>query len=308
MFRDLDRRGKIATHVDQAVAEGREGQRWRGKLRHLHDAGPARPRDRARQFPRHQSEWPLFFALMSTVSRETEFTKFVSEEIATVRSRHSSRRRRIPMPASPRRRARCDRHEARAGTAAFLSCCLVRLSNGGLCLLDEIVSLPACTQRFICRGAASASRLDPLGGEGGRSNALFFSLCPTEHPFQIQKPVHFSCDPENWTDKPPPSQPMGSQPDDWRNELCYRVADIEGHPGPKPALPLRGRLVLVQDVLPTTAQHYDVAVSEYEKILASQRHSWTRRARQPRSQRIGSCLHPMSSNPDQDKRALSSLA
>ena len=34
----------------------------------------------------------------------------------------------------------------------------------------------------------------------------------------------------------------------------------------------------------------------YVKICASQRHAWTRRARQPRSQRIGSCLHPISSN------------
>ena len=70
---------------------------------------------------------------MSSFSRETEFTKFVSDEIARARSRHHSRRRRIPMPASSRHRARCNRHEARAGIVALISCCLVRLSNGRLC-------------------------------------------------------------------------------------------------------------------------------------------------------------------------------
>ena len=79
--------------------------------RDLHDAGRARLRDRARQFPRHQSGWPVFFAVMSSFSRETYFTKFVSDEIATTRSRRTSRRRPVPMPASPLRRARCNRHE-----------------------------------------------------------------------------------------------------------------------------------------------------------------------------------------------------
>ena len=55
---------------------------------------------------------------MTFFSRETEFTKFVSEEIATARSRHASRRRRIPMPASLRRRERCKLHEAPAGIVA----------------------------------------------------------------------------------------------------------------------------------------------------------------------------------------------
>ena len=91
-------------------------------VRDLPDAGPARPRDREQQFPLHQSDWPLFFALMPSFSRETEFTKFVSEEIATARSHPTSRRRRIPMANSPRRRARCNRHEARAGIVALMSC------------------------------------------------------------------------------------------------------------------------------------------------------------------------------------------
>ena len=33
---------------------------------------------------------PRFFALMSSFSSETEFAKFVSEKIATARSRHTS--------------------------------------------------------------------------------------------------------------------------------------------------------------------------------------------------------------------------
>ena len=55
---------------------------------------------------------------------KTQFTKFVSEKIATVCARHASGPRRIPMPANPRHRARCDRHEARAGIVALMSCCL----------------------------------------------------------------------------------------------------------------------------------------------------------------------------------------
>ena len=61
--------------------------------------------------------------------------------------------------------------------------------------------------------------------------------------------------------------PMGSRSDFWRNELLYRAVDIERHPGPKRALPSRGRGVLIQDILPTTAEHDDVAVSEFEKYL-----------------------------------------
>ena len=91
-------------------------------------------------------------------------------------------------PPARARRARCTRHEARARIAAVTSCCLVRLSNGGLGPLGEIVSLPACTQRSIRHVAAVAGRLDPLAFSGdsrGRSKALF-SLCSTEQPSQIQ--------------------------------------------------------------------------------------------------------------------------
>ena len=136
-----------------------------------------------------QNGWPVFFCItVSPFSRETVFTKLVSEEIAAARSRHNSRRRRIPMPASPHHRARCNRHESRAGIVALTYCCVVRLSNGGLGPPDEIVSLPACTRRNIRCGAALASRRDPLAFSGDKRGAAkcCFSLCLTEHPFQTQ--------------------------------------------------------------------------------------------------------------------------
>ena len=55
----------------------------------------------------------------------------------------------------------------------------------------------------------------------------------------------------------------------WRDEMLYRAGDVERH-GPKRALPLRGRDVLVQDVLPTTVQRYDMAVAEFENICESE--------------------------------------
>ena len=60
---------------------------------------------------------------------------------------------------------------------------------------------------------------------------------------------------------------MGSRPDYWRNELFYRAGEIERHPGPKRTLPWRGRDVPMQDILPTAAQHNDVAVSKFEKYV-----------------------------------------
>ena len=119
--------------------------------------------------------------------------------LAAARSRLASRRRRIPTPATPRRRARCHLHEARAGIVAFISCCHARLSNGGLGHPGEIVSLPACTQRSIRSGAALASRLDALvfSGDGrGRCKALFYALS-IFHATQRIGP----------TDKIPPRQP-----------------------------------------------------------------------------------------------------
>ena len=189
------------SHSSLATRTGeqrRKGQRRRGKFRlgrDLHDLGLARPRDRARQFPATSKRVAhVFFALMYSCSREIEFRKFVNEEIATARSRHASRRRRVPMPASPRHRARCNRHGARPGIVALIWCCLVRLSTGGLGPPDEIASLPACTHRRIRRGAAQESRLDPLSFS---DKALFLAVLngtAISDPEQLR----FSCDTENW--------------------------------------------------------------------------------------------------------------
>ena len=46
---------------------------------------------------------------------------------------------------------------------------------------------------------------------------------------------------------------MGSLPDYWRKDLLCRGRGIERNPEPKRALHLRGRSVLVQDVLTTIA-------------------------------------------------------
>ena len=172
-------RRRRQSEIPRTGDQRRKGQRRRGKLRlerDLREDRPAYPLD----CTRHQSGWPMFFALLSSFFRETGFTKFDSEEIVTARSRHNSRRRRIPMPVSPRHRARCNRHEERAGIAVLVSCCLVRLSNGSLDPPDEIaLSSPSCTWRSICRGAAFASRLDKLtfsGDKRDRSKALFFAV------------------------------------------------------------------------------------------------------------------------------------
>ena len=66
--------------------------------------------------------------------------------------------------------------------------------------LGEIVSLPACTQRSICRCAALASRPDPLsfsGDKRGRCKALFFAVL-NGTAISDPEPVNFSCDPESW--------------------------------------------------------------------------------------------------------------
>ena len=86
--------------------------------------------------------------------------------------------RRSPQLVSNQGSVGCGRLEARAGIVALMSCCLLRLSKGGLGPPGEIVSLPACTQRSIPRGATLARRLDPLAFSGdtrGRSKALFFA-------------------------------------------------------------------------------------------------------------------------------------
>ena len=60
------RRGKAdpSSETARTGRQGRKGQRRRGKLRlgrDLHEAGPARLRDRSQCFPTHQNGWPMFF-------------------------------------------------------------------------------------------------------------------------------------------------------------------------------------------------------------------------------------------------------
>ena len=92
-----------------------------------------------------------------------EFTKFVSEEIATARSRHFAA-------------ATATKHEPGLSPSYRV---VLWLSTGGLGPPGEMSPLPACMQRRIRRGAAPASRLDPLafsGDERGRCKALFFAV------------------------------------------------------------------------------------------------------------------------------------
>ena len=108
--------GDPSSQTAGSESQERSGQIRRGKPRPGRDlsiTGPVRSLDRGRRLPPKQSGWPMFFALVSCFSGETMFTKFVGEEIATACYRHTSKRRRIQMPASPRRRARFDHHEAR---------------------------------------------------------------------------------------------------------------------------------------------------------------------------------------------------
>ena len=99
----------------------------------------------------------MFFALIFLFSKETVFTKFASEETTTARARHSSRRRRIPMPASPHHGARCNRHEARAGIVLYRVVSCGSAVEVLAFLRRFALSLPACTQRGTRRGAAKGS-------------------------------------------------------------------------------------------------------------------------------------------------------
>ena len=178
--------GDPSSQTAGSERQERWGQRRRGKPRpgrDLRTTGPACPRDRGRRFPPNQSGWPMFFALMSSFSRETEFTTSASEEIATARSRHASKRRQIPMSTSPRRRARCNHHEAPAAIVALILCCLLRLSTGGSGPLGGIISLPECTQRSTHCGAWIRT-LSVVTSEAAAMHC--FMLCSTKHRSQIQ--------------------------------------------------------------------------------------------------------------------------
>ena len=71
----------------------------------------------------------------------------------------------------------------------------------------------------------------------------------------------------SWFSAPPGlTLPTGAGPIYRRNELLCRIGDIERNLGPK-----RGRNVL-QDALPSSAQHYDVAVSEFGRSCSAAAH------------------------------------
>ena len=75
-----------------------------------------------------------------------------------------------------------------------------------------------------------------------------------------------------WFSAPPGlTLAVGLPPDYWRIEPLYRTGDIEKRPGPKRALPSQGRDALLRVLLSTSAQHKDVAVSEFENTCVSRR-------------------------------------
>ena len=122
-----------------------------------------------------------FFTLISFFSGEAEFTKFVSEKIDTARARHIAWRRRILMPASPRRRraVTATKHESGLSLSPFYRGVSCGSALEVWAILMRSLSKPACTQQTVCRGAAPAIRLDPLASRSdkrGRSRALIFSV------------------------------------------------------------------------------------------------------------------------------------
>ena len=122
-------------------------------------------------------------------SRETESTKFVSEEFATACAR------RIQMPASPRRRARCTRHEARARIVALVSCCLYRVVSYGSAMevWALLMRLPSHFQRrSVCRGEPG------LQWRQARQQQSSFFAVLNGTSITDPEPVNFSCVPESW--------------------------------------------------------------------------------------------------------------
>ena len=113
-------------------------------------------------------------------SRETEFHDILSArtspQLVPVTTRRGVGSRCQPAHAIGRA-ATATKHEP--GLSPLHRVVSYGSANGGLGPLDEIVSLPACTRRSICRGAALASRLNPptfSGDERGRSKALFVAV------------------------------------------------------------------------------------------------------------------------------------
>ena len=131
------------------------------------------------------SEWvAFFFSLHRLFFQGTEITKFVNEKIAAVHACHTSRRRRIPMPASPRNRARCDRHEARLSP-------LYRVVS--YCSAMEVSALLLRSTSVL---AANCLLLTLTGDERGRSKALIFGVfngtsdvTHQKHPRKTSSPI-----------------------------------------------------------------------------------------------------------------------
>ena len=84
------------------------------------------------------------------------------------------------------------------------------------------------------------------------------------------------------------AHPVGSRPDSWRDELLYRVGDTERHPGPKTRASLARSGRLGAKTFRPPLRNVMTWPFQSSKIFVCQRHSWARRARQSRSQRIGS--------------------
>ena len=142
------------------------------KARDLLEVRPARPRDCVRQFPRHQSGSPVFLALVSSFSRETDFTKFVGEEIATRLEAASDPDARQPAPSCALQLT-ATKHEPGLSPSSRV------VSYGSAveawALLMRRLSYYLRTRRYICRDAGLASHLDPVafsGDKRGCSNSL----------------------------------------------------------------------------------------------------------------------------------------
>ena len=111
------------------------------------------------------------------------------------------------MHTSPRHHARCNRDEARARIVALMTCCFVRLSNGGWALLVRLSHCKrARSEVFVVVPVWRAAWIRWLSVL--KSEACF-SLCLTEQPSQIQNQSDFRATQKTGpTDKPLPSRPQ----------------------------------------------------------------------------------------------------
>ena len=143
-----------------------------------------------------KSEWvACVFCIDFLFFRGTRGHKICQRE-----DRHSLRPSHCKAASDPDARqaappAHCDRHETRAGIVALESGSALEI----WAFLMKSLSLPMCTKQTTCRGAAPASRLDPLALRGdtrGRSKALIFAVL-NGASFTDPELVMFSRNPEN---------------------------------------------------------------------------------------------------------------